>query len=299
MSIRIQVATLAWSDARLPGDSLPSADPPGRGGSRARGPRGWRHAEPSVAPWWSGSRCGPSRVALTLPAPVWHAQGRMTCPLCHARKARRQCPALDRHICAVCCGTKRLVEIACPADCQYLASARAHPPAAVQRRRGRDLRFALPLLRGLSEPAGNLLLAIHAVIAAHRRTAIPPINDADVADAAGSLAATFETAARGIIYDHQPASLPAQRLVVEMKDALREAGRAAGSSPAGFEREAADVLRRVERAAREARHALEPGDSSYLAFVERFLRDVADQAGDPDAREGRAAPAPPSRLVLP
>jgi len=225
----------------------------------------------------------------------------MACPLCHARKARRQCPALGRHICPVCCGTKRLVEITCPADCQYLASARAHPPAAVQRRRERDLRFALPLLRGLSESAATLLLVIHRVIAEHRRTAIPPINDADVADAAGSLAATLETAARGLIYDHQPASLPAQRLLVEIRDALREAARAAGASPAGFEREAADVLRRVERAAREARHALEADDSSYLAFAERFIRDLADASTDAAGKrqEHGASTQPGSRLVMP
>ena len=44
----------------------------------------------------------------------------MVCPLCGERKAKRACPALNRHICAVCCGTKRLVEINCPADCVYL-----------------------------------------------------------------------------------------------------------------------------------------------------------------------------------
>lgn len=229
----------------------------------------------------------------------------MACPLCHARKARRQCPALDQVICPVCCGTKRQVEIVCPADCQYLASARAHPPAAVQRRRERDLRFAFPLLDGLPESATALLFVISSVIANHRRDAIPPINDTDVADAAGSLAATLETAARGIIYDHQPASLPAQRLLVEMKDAVRASARTAGASPAGFEREAAEVLRRVERAAREARHALEPGDSSYLAFVERFLRDVVKAGGGPGGAGAEAPPAgstpasPGPRLVLP
>lgn len=228
----------------------------------------------------------------------------MACPLCHARKARRRCPAVDQVICPVCCGTKRQVEIACPAGCQYLASARAHPPAAVQRRRERDLRFALPLLGGLSESATGLLIAISSVIAEHRRAAIPPIDDTDVADAAGSLAATLETAARGIIYDHRPASLPAQRLLVEMKDALRASTRATGASPAGFEREAAGVLRRVERAAREAWHALEPGDSSYLAFVERLLRDVTGAGRGPGGAEaeapGRSTPASPGqRLVLP
>src|SRR4029079_6022625 len=50
------------------------------------------------------------------------------CPLCGVRRARRGCPALGKQICAVCCGTKRLVEIQCPSDCAYLATAREHPP---------------------------------------------------------------------------------------------------------------------------------------------------------------------------
>ena len=54
----------------------------------------------------------------------------MTCPLCGARKARRACPGVGRDICAVCCGTKRLVEIRCPATCGYLQSARVHPAAS-------------------------------------------------------------------------------------------------------------------------------------------------------------------------
>ena len=51
----------------------------------------------------------------------------MSCPLCHTRKPRRACPALNQTICAVCCGTKRLIEIQCPDDCVYLTSAREHP----------------------------------------------------------------------------------------------------------------------------------------------------------------------------
>jgi len=48
----------------------------------------------------------------------------VVCPLCGTRRARRRCPALDKQICAVCCGTKRLVQISCPSDCTWLLSAR-------------------------------------------------------------------------------------------------------------------------------------------------------------------------------
>ena len=63
----------------------------------------------------------------------------MLCPSCNRRKARRECPALGRAICPICCGTKRLVEIQCPSNCAYLASAREHPAAVVRRQQERDV----------------------------------------------------------------------------------------------------------------------------------------------------------------
>ena len=46
------------------------------------------------------------------------------CPLCSARPAKRLCPAKDTQICAVCCGTKREIEIDCPSNCSYLRTGR-------------------------------------------------------------------------------------------------------------------------------------------------------------------------------
>jgi hypothetical protein len=43
-----------------------------------------------------------------------------TCAYCHARKGKRQCPALAGLICSPCCGENRLIKINCPADCPYL-----------------------------------------------------------------------------------------------------------------------------------------------------------------------------------
>ena len=66
-----------------------------------------------------------------------------------------------------------------------------------------------------------------------------------MAEAAAALAATFETAARGVIYEHRPASLPAERLATALKPVLAEAGKGSASA---FERDAAVVLRRLEEA---------------------------------------------------
>jgi hypothetical protein len=46
--------------------------------------------------------------------------GVMKCVKCGLRKGKRACPALKGDICAQCCGTHRLKEISCPADCSWL-----------------------------------------------------------------------------------------------------------------------------------------------------------------------------------
>ncbi len=42
------------------------------------------------------------------------------CIYCHERKGKRPCPALRDAICSQCCGTHRVVSIACHSDCVYL-----------------------------------------------------------------------------------------------------------------------------------------------------------------------------------
>src|SRR5262245_32485486 len=49
-----------------------------------------------------------------------------TCPLCSMRTGKRYCPAKATQICAVCCGTKREVEIDCPSSCTYLKASRSY-----------------------------------------------------------------------------------------------------------------------------------------------------------------------------
>ena len=135
-----------------------------------------------------------------------------TCPLCRRRRARRACPALRYQICAVCCGTKRLREIRCPSDCTYLVSARTHPPAVVRRQQERDARFLLPIIDGLGRRQYQLFFVVQTTIHRLAETDEMPVNDDVVRDTAQALAATYETASKGIIYEHRPSSLPAERL---------------------------------------------------------------------------------------
>ena len=223
----------------------------------------------------------------------------MTCPLCNQRKAKRFCPAKGVQICAVCCGTKRLVEINCPSDCPYLATARTHPPAVVQRKIETDRAMLLPLLQGLSERQARVFLLMTSVISRHQSEGFQKLVDADVAQAAEALAATIETAGRGIVYEHQPASLPAARLLTELKalvgDIVKSTAAEHGAAAvSGLERDAAITLRRIEEAAKST----SKDDPRSTIFQELLIRVFEPPLGTA-SQDANAPTAPASSLIIP
>ena len=211
----------------------------------------------------------------------------VVCPLCGLRRARRACPALGKQICAVCCGTKRLVEIQCPSDCVYLAVAREHPPAAVVRQQQRDIQLLVRFIRDFSERQSQLFFLIDAFLLRYQPPELQLLIDEDVIDAAASLAATSETAARGVIYEHRPASPPAERLVAALKPLLAKAGQGGGTP---FERDAAVVLRRIEEAAREARAVDRENRRAFLDLLGRVI---------PEREEEEPPSSASPRLIVP
>jgi hypothetical protein len=212
----------------------------------------------------------------------------MRCPLCSARPPKRFCPALGREICPVCCGTKRQVEIRCPADCSYLASARAHPPAAIRRQHDQDLAMLTPALAGLSEARQQLFLFALTLIDRFRGDGLDAASDADAASAAAALAGTYETASKGLIYEQRPDSIPAQRLADGIKGTFDQLGR---GRPSGFAADAAAVLRQVEDRVRTVQRAA-PGDPrAFLALAERMSRRLGGPGTEGPQAEGDAAPA--------
>ncbi len=214
----------------------------------------------------------------------------MLCPVCDHRKAKRACPALGKQICAVCCGTKRLVEINCPADCGYLSAARTHPPAVVQRQQEVDRAMLLPLLQGMSERQARLFLMLAAVISRHQSEALQKLVDEDIVQAAEALAGTLEIAGRGILYDHPPASLPAARLMTELRAMADEVAKNAGSA---IERDVAIALRRIQHGARTVA-AVKPNANEFQQLLSRVL---VPPAGTPGAEpiQGTAT----SSLIIP
>ena len=171
----------------------------------------------------------------------------------------------------MCCGTKRLSEIQCPAGCGYLSSAREHPAAVVRRQQEHDVSRLLPTIRHLTERQYQLFFLLHSLIARRKPQGLTRLVDSDVAEAAGAFAATLETAGRGVIYEHTPQAPPAQVLTAEMRMMLTQI-REQGATV--YDGEMAIVLRAIERGAREVK-APEGSDAEYMDLIARLLQATA------------------------
>ena len=222
-----------------------------------------------------------------------------SCPLCRRRRARRSCPALGHAICAVCCGTKRMTTIQCPPDCGYLVSAKTHPPATVQRQREQAARFLLPVVAGLSPQQYQLFFLVQRAIHRLAETGEPPVDDAVIQDTAQALAATYETSSKGIIYEHRPSSLHAERLAHELKPLLEGSD---GRGPIASERDLIEVFQRIERAAGQAKTALQGNNRAYCDLVERLMQPTPGDSGTASSDKASSGGGPDSedtRIIVP
>ncbi len=146
----------------------------------------------------------------------------------------------------------------------------------------------LPTISHLTERQHQLFFLVHSVIARHKPEALGRLLDEDVAQASAAVAATLETAGRGVLYEHTPAALPAQRLAKEITAMIAEV-RAHGSKI--YDGEVAIALRAIERGARDT-HKQPAEDTAYLSLIGRLLQ-VRNQASTEEA------PKPSSSLILP
>ena len=154
----------------------------------------------------------------------------------------------------------------------------------VKRQQEQDVALLIDALGPLSEPQLQLFFLIHTLIARFRPDGAH-LTDADVADAVGALATSFEAASRGVLYEQAGASATAEALRRELKTLLAKIGTEGGSR---FERETAVVLRGIERAAKHDAPGLGTGAVDYLTLVARILHERA-----PDATLAT------SRIILP
>lgn len=225
------------------------------------------------------------------------------CATCGGKKAKRQCPALGQAICPTCCGTKRHVEIRCPADCGWLQSARAHPHAAQQRQQERDASLVVPLVRGMSDETYMALMACLQAAVRHAADADPRPLDEDLLQAARAVAATAETSLRGVLYEHVPESPVAARLARALS---RPAAEAAERGVPRVEAALAAAMRRLEEVLSGFLRSHPDGPDAFFAFLARVLKPQLADATTGQALASRdpllsplaAGPPDEPRIIL-
>jgi hypothetical protein len=128
---------------------------------------------------------------------------------------------------------------------------------------------------GLSAGQTELYWAILTFIVGFRAETLVKVVDEDLADGAAALAATHETAGRGLIYEHRPQSLVAQRFVTELKAFLGSLAAQAGPGAAAqMDRDLAVVLRRLEAGVRNIRKTANEGPATALDIISRVVSDA-------------------------
>ena len=201
----------------------------------------------------------------------------MACPLCSKRPAKRTCPALARDICPTCCATKRLVEIRCPSDCTFLGASQKHPAAVVRKQQEHDIAVLIGALgHRPTELQLQLFFLIGSVIVRYRPDGFMTLGDGDVADAAAAMAGTLEAAGRGVIAELPGGNPVSEGLRRQIDGFLAEVGRRAGPS---FGRQAAEVLRAMERGARHDAPSVGAEATAYLAVLRRILPQEPEKVG--------------------
>jgi hypothetical protein len=151
----------------------------------------------------------------------------------------------------------------------------------VKRQQEQDLAVLLTALGRVSEPQLQIFFVIHAFISRFTPDG-QQLSDADVADAVGALATSYETASRGVLYEGRAATPAGEALRRELKVYIAKlAGEGGGSR---LEREVAVVLRGIERGARHDAAGIGDGPVDYLTLVSRILQEPPPNAAQAGSR---------------
>jgi hypothetical protein len=188
------------------------------------------------------------------------------CPLCSVRAGKRYCPAKDKQICAVCCGTKREIEIDCPSTCSYLKASRSYEaekpivdPELVAKIRKYDDTF-IQRFQYVLEAVNRSVI--------EERLASPWLVDKDVIEVYKALAATMRTLSSGIYYETLPEGTIRLALFRRLKEAFDQLMKPDSSAAHALLKssEAVDVLDFVTFAA-EINSSVRPRTRRYLDWI--------------------------------
>lgn len=195
------------------------------------------------------------------------------CWSCSKVKGKRVCPARGGSlICSKCCGTKRRVEIQCPADCPYLGGADPHWHSATRQKE--DARFLARFLTLNETQVVFLLFVHHLMLTARGRFAL--LSDNELREVVETALKTLETTSKGIVYHHHSSSPHLDPLANWLAEVLSRR-EAIATAPEASDSDLQTVLQTMIRAIRD--HEENPAKhGGYLATAEQVMRSSLGDA---------------------
>jgi len=149
------------------------------------------------------------------------------CPRCHKRPAKRSCPALRTTICAICCASDRMIELACPDSCSYLRAARAESRDREVEQRSKEARAGGSLDLGMNQRSMAVAyLTDQTIVNAHRGiggSRIERLTDQEALAAIENAVKNLETEESGLIYEHRDTSPRISELSGRLRRKIAEA----------------------------------------------------------------------------
>jgi hypothetical protein len=215
------------------------------------------------------------------------------CWSCSKVKGKRSCPARGGDsICSRCCGTKRRVEIRCPADCSYLHG--SHDRKWTSENREKEAaRFFSGALSLDERPAQFYLFLHHTIVT--RGKPLVTLEDEELRDVLETTIKTLETRARGILYTHPSTSPHLQSLSDWLTGLVTMRERVKGA-PSVSEDEALVALRAL-RSSIGSEASRETTRERYLERVERILSQYLEETPVVELPEELTDPRP--GLIVP
>lgn len=147
----------------------------------------------------------------------------MKCILCGKRKGKRSCPAKNTSICSQCCGEKRVVEIACPADCVYLTSGQSYQSVKkyVAQLQQQEDPVRQRRLHEISQKFSTVLFEIEESVIRFA-AGLRSLQDKNILEAVELLEDTYRTEEKGLIYEHTSSNPLIQALFRDLRKLLEE-----------------------------------------------------------------------------
>ena len=202
----------------------------------------------------------------------------MKCILCNSRKGKRHCPAKGTLICAACCGRLRVVEIPCPRDCRYLEEGHGRQAGKKyirQLRQVKDPDRSLRIYENLR--IYRPLFDVIEIEILRYGQGLSSFRDQHVLEAVRLLKKTYQSEARGVIYEHTSPDPMVSALVRAVHERLEELRKEVESGL-----RASELVECLELMEWEIRHHLnQPLDEEpYLTFIQKNHPEITAKGSD-------------------